>query len=110
MFTHLFMKVCTLAISPSGPIDHQLSVTGDEAVSEASDVDEPVNAEGVCYLNYTIASVVLYFSVYKCTFTTHAHTYTHTHTHTHSHSHSHLLICREYLLLLVTHLSSPHEL
>ena len=24
-----------------GPIDHQLSVTGDEAVSEASDVDEP---------------------------------------------------------------------
>ncbi|XP_065907785.1 protein mono-ADP-ribosyltransferase PARP4-like isoform X2 [Dysidea avara] len=30
-----------------GPIDHQLSVTGDEAVSEASDVDEPVNAEAV---------------------------------------------------------------
>jgi len=30
----------------SGPIDHQLSVTGDEAVSEVSDADEPANAEG----------------------------------------------------------------
>ena len=40
---YLFMNIYAL---PSGPIDHQLSVTGDEAVSEASDVDEPANAEG----------------------------------------------------------------
>ena len=42
-----------------GSIDHQLSVTGDEAVSEASDVDEPVNVEGVCYLT-SVCTVVLY--------------------------------------------------
>ena len=49
-----------LGISPSGPIYHQLSVTEDEAVGEASDVDEPANAEGVCF----IVSVVTFLNAH----------------------------------------------
>ena len=38
----------------TGSDDQQLPVTGEEAVSEASDVDEPANAEGQsCILIYS---------------------------------------------------------
>ena len=75
-------------MSPSGPIDHQLSVTGDEAVSEASDVDEPDNAEGlntVPELHYSKYCVYLFFSICKCRFTTQTNRQTDRHIHTHTH-------------------------